>query len=392
MQQMTKKAINSFQFWTLFLGVSLSINAQELGANLNHNLENLEFEYLEQSQVKWIRTTPRILDYADGKLRIENDPALSTLNEAGERGYQIALGFRWDFKSHGMAVPKPGSKEEKELFELERRILEEVGTQVDMFKLGNEINLETLDEDMKPNANGDIPILVFIKRQLEMVVIPYFESNRNGQIPPLYVGSFPRLFMEETQTNPGVRELIKFADCDDRITGLSIHLHVSSFKEVKESFEFVRRLMPSKPIIVPEFSFHRLFLKHSEDLLGDSSAGIEFAKKYQRKPSLKMYEWCEIGNSSQISSEEWEAFFNSRDWFPRNYLQTYFQYYKTYGVVLATFPIFQQSCPVKMTANSPMWFINPIFGQKNLELTKDGKFSANPLVYDDFIEIVTRKL
>lgn len=375
----------------IILNFAFYAQAQELGLNFNHNPEIIDFDYIEKAQVKWVRTTPRILDYATGKLDIHEDEGLKKVIEAGEKGYKVAFGFRWDFNNHNMAIPEPDSPEEKKLFDVERRILEKVSPYVRIFKLGNEPNLETKKSDMVANKDGIIPLVRFMKRQLELVVLPFYESRPELARPDIYIGSFPRLFMEETQKNPAVVNLIRLAEEDPRITGLAVHLHISSFQEVEESFEFVRKLMPEKPIIVPEFSLHRLYLSKKTELLGATPEGKAFAKKYKRKENMKLYEWCGIANTSGVSAEEWKEMFYSRDWFPENYLKSYFESYKKYGVVLATYPLFQQSCPSNMTPRSPMWFINPIFCQKSLFKQADGEYGENPLVYDDFISWATGK-
>ncbi|MBC9796463.1 hypothetical protein IBL28_10810 [Sinomicrobium sp. FJxs] len=56
-----------------------------------------------------------------------------------------------------MRIPAADSREEKELFDTASKILEVVGPYVDIFKLGNEPNLETVDQDMKKNPMAVFP-------------------------------------------------------------------------------------------------------------------------------------------------------------------------------------------------------------------------------------------
>ena len=375
-------------FFVVFL---TKMHGQEIGANFNHNPEIIDFYYLEKTGVHWVRTTPRILDYVNGTLKLADDEGLAKIVEAGEKGYDIAFGFRWDFKMHNMRIPKPGSKEEKRLFDTQRKIMEKVGPHVKIFKLGNEPNLETLSVDMHPDKKGKIPLVKFMIRQLEMVVEPYYASHSELAKPQIYIGSFPRLFDPEMQKLPAVVELIKLSHASDKIDGLSVHLHISKLSQIDESFEFVREIMPKKPIIVPEFSLHRLYLQKIDENISATKEGMAFATKYGRDPDLKIYEWCEIANTKGVSMEEWRDMFYSRSWFPKHYLNKYKEAYTKYGVVLATFPLLQQSCPEDMTKNSPMWFVNPVFCQKSLLKQPNGDFSPNPLVYDDFVEWASEK-
>lgn len=368
--------------------ISIPFFAQELGSNFNHNPEIIDFDYLKKAQVDWIRTTPRILDYVNGVLHVKGDPALSKVVEAGERGYKIAFGFRWDFALNDLRIPEAGSEKETQLFDKAREILEVVGPYVDIFKLGNEPNLETLPEDMQRNENGDIPLVSFTDRLLYRVVLPYFKKHPEYDTPDIYVGSFPALFEKRFQENPGVNALLHYTQHNNDVTGLSLHLHVEDTLEIDKAFKYVRSIVKKKPFIVPEFSLHRLYRSKLSEPIGVNKAGLEFAKKYGRDPEWKLYQWYGYANTHRLSPEEWEAMFATRTWYPQHYLKIYFDRFKKYGVVLATYPLFQQSCPEGMTPNSPAWFINPIFCQKSLQLQSDGSFSPNPLCYKDFVMLV----
>lgn len=372
-----------------FLSFGMNSKAQELGANFNHNAESIDFSYLDQVEVEWIRTTPRIMDYARGKLSVDHDRALEKVIEAGEKGYKIAFGFRWDFKKHKMPIPKPGSKAEKKLFDTATEILNRVGPYVTIFKLGNEPNLETLAKDMKENAEGEVPLLVFTDRFLYKVVLPYFKRETK-KLPDIYVGSFPALFEKRFQTNQAVLELLNYTQNNPDITGLSLHLHIEDTLEIDQAFRFARSIVKEKPIIVPEFSLHRLYKKKLGEPLNATAKGTKFAKKYNYDPNMKLFQWFSIANTNRVDPQQWDAFFESRSWFTKDFFDSYFERFKKYGVVLATYPIIQQSCPKNMKINSPAWFINPVFCQKSLTLNADGRFSKNPLWAESYVKWVRK--
>lgn len=372
------------------ISVCANLYAQEYGSNFNHNPEIIDFDYLERVKVDWIRTTPRILDYVDGKLEVETDPGLGKVIEAGNRGYKVVFGFRWDFKMRRKRIPMPDSFEEKLLFLYATHILERVGPHTDIFTLGNEPNLETLPEDMTAGPEGVIPLVRFTERLMTEVVLPYYDRHREYALPKLYVGSLPALFEPKQQTIPGVSGLIRLAQRDDRIAGLALHLHISDTTEIDSAFQYARSIMPEKTIIVPEFSLHRLYKTRLTEALGGSPAGRQFAEKYGFDKELPLYKWYSRANTHRVTPQEWLAFFQSRDWYPEHYLQIYARKYKRYGVVLATFPLLQQSCPEQLTATSPAWFINPVFCQHSLTLDDQGDYARNPLVFDDFVNLVQR--
>lgn len=137
-------------YLALLLGSLLitRIRAQEIGLNFNHNPENMDFNYIRQLPVKWVRTTPRILDYVDGKLDAVSDTAIQRVVEASKMGYQVVFGFRWDFKNRKLAIPIAGSPREADYFRTVDQLLERVGPFIQIFTLGNEPNLETIDADL----------------------------------------------------------------------------------------------------------------------------------------------------------------------------------------------------------------------------------------------------
>jgi hypothetical protein len=214
---------------------------------------------------------------------------------------------------------------------------------------------------------------------------PYFKNHPELKRPDVYVGSLPALFEKGQQQKPGVRELIKMANDNKAIKGLSIHLHIEDSTQMDEVFRFVRGLMPSKPIIVPEFSLFRLYNKHVRDELGDSPQGIAFAKQYGYAPAMKVYEWYSKVNTQRVSEKEWSDFFASRTWFPQHFMQTFYRYFEKNNVVLATYGYFSQSAPQKVGPGTPIWFINPIFPGKSLLSQSDGSITGNPLWFQDFV-------
>lgn len=379
-----------YLFSCLLILATLQTKAQEIGANFNHDPEIIDFDYLKKTPVEWVRTTPYIFEYIRGEKNPQSEIGLQKLIDASKMGYKIAFGFRWDFRKFKLPIPAPGSAEEKKYFATALAIIERVGPFIQIFKLGNEPNLETMEKDLQLNAEGIVPLVRFTERLLREVVEPYYKQHPETKRPDVYVGSLPRLFMKAEQTKPGVRGLIELAQKNPSIKGLAVHLHITDSLEMEEAFRYTRSIMPHKPIIIPEYSLFRLYNKHVSDELGDSEKGKAFANKYAYAPTMKSYEWFSKANSQRVSSIEWNDFFASRTWFPQHFMLTYYRYFQKYGVVLATYGYLSQSAPAKMGPDSPTWFINPIFPMKSLQPMPDGSYSPNPLWYQDFVDIVNK--
>jgi len=315
-------------FIALMALLPAAVYAQEIGANFNHDPEIIDMAVLRRTPVEWIRTTPYIFEYING----EKDPATGTglqkVIDAAKAGYKVAFGFRWDFKKYKLRIPQPGSAEEKKYFATAGAILERVGPYVDVFKLGNEPNLETMEPDLQLNEEGIVPLVRFTERLLDEVVEPYYKKHPDLTRPDVYTGSLPALFEEQQQQKPGVQGLIRLAQENNRIKGLSVHLHISDSTDMDKAFRFVRSIMPSKPIIIPEFSLFRLYNQHLSDELGSTAAGMKFAAKYHYQTGMKLYEWYSKANTEKVSATEWSDLFASRAWFPRHFMQTYYRYFQ----------------------------------------------------------------
>jgi hypothetical protein len=381
----------TIRFWCLaFITyglVSTNSYSQQLGLNFNHNPENIDFKYVKKIDVKWIRITPRILDYTDGKLNAETDTGIRKIVEAGKMGYNIAFGFRWDFKHRNLAMPEPGSAKEAEYFKTVDKILDRVGKYVDVFKLGNEPNLETIESDLQYNKENKVPLIVFTERLMDHV-IEYYKNHPSWNMPELYAGSLPALFEKVQQQKPGVYELIKFAQNRPEIKGFAIHLHIADTLQIPQVFKFVRTIMPEKPIIVPEFSLFRLYNKHFGDKIAASDRGAAFVKKYHLFPDIKIHEWLSLVNAGKIPHQQWEEMFLSQDWYPAHYLKTYYRYFTKYNVALATYPLLQQGFDKDVQVKSASWFLNPLFLQKSFRLNSQREYYINPLSYLDFTSLL----
>lgn len=371
----------------MFLSVKAQENETQLGANYNHDPDLIELNLLERSGVAWVRVTPRFYRYLNGELDPATDDGLQHLINAKNSGYKVAFGFRFDFRQNNERIPEPGSARENEMFNVASQVLARIGQHIDIFTLGNEPNLETLAEDMiHQESHNGIPLVVFTERLLNEVFEPFYELRPSIARPEVYGGSIPAIFETRWKNNDAVKGLLQMANDDDRIAGFDLHFHISNFDEVDDGFQFARSIMPDKPFLITEFSLHRLYRSKISEELGVDEAGESFANEYGYDPTWKAYQWYTVVNSNRVTPEEFQAFFDSRSWYPEGYLNTYREKFNEYGVYLATYPILQQSAPQVLNETSPLWFINPVFMQVSLLQEEDGALGANPLCVEDYLE------
>lgn len=365
----------------------------QLGANYNHDPELIENDMLARAGVRWVRVTPRFHNYVSGRIDPATDEGLQHVINAKNAGYNVAFGFRFDFRANDERIPLPNSQREREVFDAVGAVLARVGGYLDIFTLGNEPNLEALDLDMvhQDEYNG-VPLVVFTKRLLDEVVEPFYDRRPQFSRPKIYGGSTAAPYNPVIQNNQAVRGLMQMTQDDDRIEGYDLHFHITSFDEVDRGFEFVRSIIPEKPFLITEFSLVHLYKQYISEQLNATPEGEAFANEYGYDPTWKAYQWYTVVNSNKVTPEEFGAFFDSRDWFIEGYLNYFREKFNENGVYLATFPLIQQSAPLVVNTTSPMWFINPVYMQVSLVRQEDGQLSANPLCVNEYLEWAAYRL
>src|SRR5690606_26494039 len=117
------------------------------------------------------------------------------------------------------------------------------------------------------------------------------------------------------QKTPGVFEMIQMANESPAIEGLAIHLHIADTLEIPAAFKFVRQLMPTKPIIVPEFSLFRRYNKHLADSIGSSTEGAAYLTACGLPAGLKVYQWLTKFNNGEIPYDQWEKMYATQSWY-----------------------------------------------------------------------------
>lgn len=389
---MLKHIAITFLLLIPLLGFAQPIETQ-LGANYNHDPELIENDMLARAGVRWVRVTPRFHNYLSGRIDPATDEGLQHVIDAKNAGYRVAFGFRFDFRANDERIPLPNSQREREVFDAIGAVLARVGGHLDIFTLGNEPDLETLDQDMVyQDAYQGIPLVVFTKRLLDEVVEPFYDRRPQFFRPKIYGGSTPKPFNTTIQNNQAVLGLMQMTQDDDRIAGYDLHFHITNFDEVDRGFEFVRSIIPDKPFLVTEFSMVHLYKQYISEPLNATEAGAAFAAEYGYDPTWKAYQWYTAVNSNKVTPEEFGAFFDSREWFIDGYLNYYREKFNEYGVYLATFPLIQQSAPLVINPTSPMWFINPVYMQVSLVRQEDGQLSANPLCVNEYLDWASYRL
>lgn len=214
-------------------------------------------------------------------------------------------------------------------------------------------------------------------------------------------------------SNPGIYRMIEYAKTNENIAGIDIHAHtednVDTLKtyssEIETQLKYAReRIGSTKRILVTEFSLIHTFQSHYEDqlcvndyctadVLADlcnleatrpgpavactdakrieiltSWREIDFVNKAKAAPGKV----SETDVSHKLDAVNWEKFFYTRPYLPKNYMWRAANLFNQYGVLMATYGYVQENTNTvssdkdfvdrrDLTLNDLPWVYNALF-------------------------------
>ncbi len=361
----------------------------QFGANVNEGLTRLDPALLDQSHTTWVRGFLPASEFITGKRTVTNDAGIQTLQRCAKEGRKVIASIKWDFKEARWAVPTPESQREKECFAFVDELLDEMRGQIAIFALVNEVFVDTLPTDLQPGDDGVIPMVRFLQR-LAAHVHARADRDPEGNRLRISCGGFTRLDTPEMQTAPAALALMDWCESDPRIAIVNYHLHQRDYDQWRQSLEFIRKKIPTKPLIVTEFSMVWAYKAHLGDRLDSSEAGRAFADRHSLAGSTTVREYLNRCLAQPVSEVVWQEFLHSQSWFDPDFLRTTGNLMEQHGVIVATYAFSQHSSGGNrpLRENSTPWMLNPIF-IPNVALPGDPRQAAVNI--DWFAEYVRRQ-
>ena len=372
--------------------------SQDIGANYNEGLSEIDPQLIDDSNVKWVRgfvnmsNFLRIENQAITDVRrvaIDNFDGIDNLKAASqvpvEGGGTVKVIFSLKFQFKAQDVGPPVDATERELLrEAVFRLLdkENIWEHIDILVVGNEPMWET------PDNQTDIDLLVTWTNYIIDELFEYRSNNANVNFK-IYAGALNRY---SSLTSNSIRNaILNIAKNNSKVEGLDIHSHVMNFQELQNDVSYIRDVENfTKEIIFTEFSLHRLLQSKLNDNLG--SWGI--ANGYSS--TMKLYEWINTyleaaENATPKSKAEFLDYFNSQSWYPQNWFEAYFQGFCNSNVTAATygFTRFQDPPNFRLEPDSPAWVLNAIYNDALFGKPSDGYDNTNPINFSNFNAIMT---
>ncbi len=348
-----------------FVSGASAVDAKlELGANFNEHLHVARLPALDATGVSWIRGFLPATEFLDGPRRLATDPGLATFRAAAATGRKLALTLKWDFLKSQTRVPAPDTAREQACFAWALEVAR-VG-RPDLLLLVNELTIDTPDEDLRPGADGAIPMVRFLQRLAARVAAAKLTAS-GGTPLPVSCGGFTKLDTAEIQKHPATQALLPWLAATPHLTHVNFHMHQHTLAEFAAALDFLRAHCSGRPFVVTEFSLVWAYGKNVDETLGHHPAGRAFAAKFHRDPAQTVRAYLHAAAQKPVAEDELHALLASRAWFDPLFLEKSCRLMESRGVVLATYAYLQESsglenprAPVRV-----LWRLNPVFQERH---------------------------
>lgn len=361
----------------LFLGCLIALMAVPLsaqsskwvqfGGNVNERSHWLEPALLDQTKTTWVRGFFPASEFMSGERSYETDKGLLALKRAADSGHKVILSIKWDCAQKGKAgpVPAPGSAQEQAWFGFADKLMAATAGKLSILVVLNELYIDTQKPDLEPGPDGQVPMVRFLRRLVDHLSAEHLVAS-DGKPLPIYAGGFTRLDRPEMQDNIATRQMLQWIRSDPHVAGADFHVHEPDMKASRQAIEFMHKNVPSKPLIITEFSLVFAWKDHLGDDIGSGAAGKAFAKQYGVPPNLSVADFCNRSFENPVPEQEWHDFLESQPWFDGHYLDEIGTIMSANGVTVATYaftldPLKDAGAkPFHVTLDKAPWFLNDI--------------------------------
>lgn len=356
--------------------------AQQMGANYNENLDQIDPGLINQSGTKWVRAFVNVLTLVNinnaGTITGVNTNAVNNTKigpflDCRQHNANLILSLKFDFKNLlGNRVPLHNTPE---FTHIKNAIVQLLKRNAGGRKLGKNLAILTVgNEPMYETPSFGVPNYTsFTDKMINQMALLRGNNNWSYEIFTGAVNDF------SNKTNDGIANAtIDIAKTNNNVDGMDIHIHVSAYNQISADLTALRNKGMNKKLICTEFSLHRLVRSKMGTNLGNWGANNGYSS------GMKIWQFindCMVRreNNNPISPNKWKSFWNSRGWYQSNWFDQFYNAFESKNVWVATYGMVRPMRPgFRLTANSPAWVINAAFNDQILGSGPGGNPIANP--------------
>ncbi|WP_199257235.1 hypothetical protein [Pantoea sp. BAV 3049] len=343
-----------------------------LGANFNEHFEDVDYPHLKRANAEWIRLflpMPRISPRGGA------NGTLSTILEAGAKGYKTILTLKWLFPNRDF--PQPGSADFQQQLARLDQVLPQVMGKVDILVIGNEPYIESRPQDRNADLNT-------FYEGMAAKVIAYRKAHCSRECKThLYMGALNRLDLPKNRT-PSTARWMAFVKATPDIEGVDIHPHVPSLEASRPFLDYILpRMRPDQTFLVTEFSLVTWWRQNMHKPISAA-----YAAKYNLPRNRLNWQVIRAATLHPFPRQRWDNFLALSPWFEsrQHYLRNQMKIFRDTGrLAVATYG-FEQN--VQMTRNfgpdKIPWLLNSVYLSYTVQPDTGGGTAVNPAWFNDF--------
>ncbi|KIF79030.1 hypothetical protein QR77_21145 [Streptomyces sp. 150FB] len=323
----------------------------ELAANVNENLDQINFEQLKAVSATWIRGFYPMENADQGGVATQPGPA--KLLTAATHGYGTVLNLK--FQYGGVPIPVPGTPAMRTALTRLDKVLAATMNRVDIVAIGNEPFLEARAADSRSSRINDF--YEALAQHAAQYRQSHFGSNSRTKI---YMGALTHLDDPASQTAQ-TRRWMAFTAKTQSIAGVDIHPHVGAPSGVQKYLDYVLpSLRADQRFLATEFSLVQLWKAHLSDPVDP-----HFAAAHGIKAGTPIWQVVKNTSAKPFTEKVWNAFLLSNSWYAdnRTFLTEQMERFRSTGkLAVAGYGITQNKSVVRnLGPQSHPWMFNSLF-------------------------------
>lgn len=301
-----------------------------LGADLDQNLDTMDFAELKDLSATWIRGFYPMQNADQGD--VAGQPGMRKFLTAIGLGYGTVLNLKFKYDR---GLPTAGSSATKVALERLDKVLAVVMGKVDIVVVGNEPFFECGGRTTNLNEFYEV---------LAQHTIDYRRQHAGASgKTQIYMGALTNLEIPNGQ-NALTDRWLEFVKSNPSIAGTDCHPHVSSLIDGQKYTDYIiPRLRADQKFLATEFSLIKRYKQHLMD-----SVPTAFADRYRIPRGSRVWQVVRDSIQRPVPQTEWNDFLLACPWFAnsKHFLSNLVgSFRKTGRCAVAAYPL-QQGAPM----------------------------------------------
>ena len=342
-----------------------------IAANLNQDLDALDFAELRAVSATWVRGfyPMQLADQGD----VAGQTGMRKLLAAAGAGYGTVLNLKFDYPQ---GLPDVGTSAMSVALARVDKVLAVVMGKVDIVAVGNEPFFECGEKTGNLNA--------FYEAVAQHTIDYRKQHSASAGKTQIFMGALTDLENPKKSNVPLINRWLDYVHGNPDLAGTDCHPHVASLSDCQRYLDtVVPRLRADQKFLATEFSLVKLFKQHMTD-----PAPAAFLQQYRLPAGTLVWQVVRNAIAHPFPQQEWNDFLLSCAWFSTNryaMAEMAMAFRHTGQLAVAGYGITQDTGAVNgWNADKTPWVFNSIFCPEVTQLGTDGLPGQNVTWANEF--------